>query len=62
MNFIKEIKFEILNKKRNNEDVSEFLRGYIYLKCIIEDDIIKFRIYDNLIKSIVLKSLNKIGI
>ncbi|MCE6061559.1 DNA-binding protein WhiA [Mycoplasmopsis agalactiae] len=62
MNFTKEIKLEILNKKRNNEDASEFLRGYIYSKCIIEDDIIKLRIYDNLTKSTVLKSLNKIGI
>lgn len=31
MNFTKEIKLEILSKKRNIDDASEFLRGYIYI-------------------------------
>ncbi|WP_301006866.1 hypothetical protein [Mycoplasmopsis bovis] len=62
MNFTKEIKLEILSKKRNIDDASEFLRGYIYSKCIIDNDIIKLRIYDKSTKSTVLKSLNKIGI
>ncbi|WHL49567.1 hypothetical protein HYE36_05960 [Mycoplasmopsis bovis] len=41
MNFTKEIKLEILSKKRNIDDANEFLRGYIYSKCIIDNDIIK---------------------
>ncbi|MBZ4212901.1 DNA-binding protein WhiA [Mycoplasma sp. U97] len=62
MNFTKQIKQEILSKRRNNEDALEFLRGFIYAKGIISDNTINLRIHDKITKNTILKVIDKIGI
>lgn len=63
MNFTQEIKDEIVSKKRySNEEIYEFLRGLVYAKGIIENDIVSLRINTSEFRNVVVKYFEKVKI